>query len=143
MSVSICSPYVCFHLPCFCFPSRTQRLYISNLLISTEQAIVTIIIIPYTFIAPRRLPSFYHVYGEVALEFFLFFFWLVSFASMADYVGTFDWTQAAMTSATAGLDPLDPGIESQIQADLPPWVHNIYKGMNALKGVTVFGSVLL
>jgi hypothetical protein len=101
---------------------------------------VTLIIVPYTFIGPRRLPSFYHVYGEVALEFFLFFFWLVSFAAMASYVGTFDWTQAAITSAETAIDP---GFQAQVQADEPSWVHGLHQGMNSLKAVTVFGSVLL
>jgi len=102
-------------------------------------ALVTIIIVPYTFIAPSRLPSFYHVYGEVALELFLLFFWLVSFATMANYIGTFDWNQAAITQAIADLPP---DIQTAVQAAQPPWLHNIHKGVNALDAVTVFGSVL-
>lgn len=77
---------------------------------------MTIIVVPYTFIAPRKLPSFYHVYGEVVLEFFLFFFWLISFASMADWVETL-----------AYLSSLDA----------------FNNAANSLKAVTVFGALVL
>jgi hypothetical protein len=119
---------------------EARHHYIKKLIISVKQAFLTIIVVPYTFIAPKRLPSFYHVYGEVALEFFLFFFWLISFAAMADYVGTFDWTQAAISGIEGNLTPAE---EAAVQASLPPWVHNIHKAVSALEAVTVFGSVLL
>jgi hypothetical protein len=99
-------------------------------------AILTIIIVPYTSIAPRRLPNFYHVYVEVVLEFFLFFFWFVSFASMADYVGSYNW---ALNLESYGVDPSD---RAEIQADLDNIMPNINKAMSCLKAVTVFGALV-
>jgi hypothetical protein len=79
---------------------------------------LTIIIVPYNFIAPRKLPAFYHVYGEVVLEFFLFFFWLISFAAMAEWVETLPF-----------IDSYLPG--------------NFNKATNSLKAVIVFGALVL
>jgi hypothetical protein len=76
------------------------------------------IVVPYTFIAPRKLPSFYRVYGEVVLEFFLFFFWLISFAAMAEWVET--------------LSLLDEYLSG-----------NFNKATNSLKAVIVFGALVL
>jgi ABC-type transport system involved in cytochrome bd biosynthesis fused ATPase/permease subunit len=100
-------------------------------------AFLTIIVVPYTFIAPRKLPNFYHVYGEAALEFFLFFFWLVSFAAMANVVAAFNMSQYLNTS----LDTIDPGIVAAMQAN--PLVQGINKAMNTLKAVIVFGALVL
>jgi hypothetical protein len=89
----------------------------------------------FTFIAPRKLPNFYHVYGEVALEFFFLFFWLVSFAAMAEYVSTFDWSQAFVTS------DLDPSLGVVVPTS--PLLQNMDKAINSLKAVIVFGALLL
>jgi hypothetical protein len=103
---------------------------------------LTIIVVPYTFIAPRKLPSFYHVYGEVALEFFLFFFWLVSFAVMANTVAAFSLSQY---EADTSLDTIDPAIGAAVQAAVQadPLVQDINKAMNSLKAVIVFGALVL
>jgi hypothetical protein len=79
---------------------------------------LTIIVVPYTFIAPRKLPSFYHVYGEVALEFFLFFFWLISFAAMAEWVEALQFVDSYLSG-------------------------NWNKATNSLKAVIVFAALVL
>jgi hypothetical protein len=90
-------------------------------------------VVPYTVIGPHKLPSFYHVYAEVILEFFLFLFWFSSFASMANYVGTVDWVQRVESSHTGGVD------NSVVNGILD----NIRQGISCFKAVTVFGALEL
>ncbi|KAH0559982.1 hypothetical protein GP486_003498 [Trichoglossum hirsutum] len=90
-------------------------------------AILTLIAIPYTFIGPRKLQGFYHVYAEVVLEFFLFIFWLGSFASTAEYVSTFDW-------ATKGIADVDPSLVDPFSG--------LQRAFNCFKAVTAFGALL-
>ena len=54
------------------------------------QSIITLIVIPYTIIGPKHLPSFYHLYAEVICECILAILWLASFADMAAYSSAVD-----------------------------------------------------
>lgn len=47
---------------------------------------MTLFIITYDVVAPRKARIFYHVYGEIVLELFLIVFWVTSFAGMGSYV---------------------------------------------------------
>jgi hypothetical protein len=93
-----------------------------------------LIVIPYTIIGPRKLPSFYHVYAEVVLEFFLFIFWLASFASMADYVSTVSFVQYETSS-------INPSITAAVDAN--PLLQGIFRAVKSFKAVIVFGALLL
>ena len=92
------------------------------------------IVIPYTIIGPRKLPSFYHVYAEVVLEFFLFIFWFASFASMAEYVSTVSLVQYETPST-------NPGITAAVDAN--PLLQGIFRSVKSFKAVTAFGALLL
>jgi len=46
----------------------------------------TLCALPYDLIVPSRAPTFYHVYCEIILEFFILVFWVASFAGIAGYV---------------------------------------------------------
>jgi len=95
-------------------------------------AITTLIVIPYTIIGPRKLPSFYHVYAEVVLEFFLFIFWLASFASMGEYVSTVSFVQYETPST-------NPGITAAVDANP---LQGIFSSVKSFKAVTAFGALL-
>ena len=47
---------------------------------------MTLFVICYDLVAPKKAELFYHVYGEIVLELFLIIFWVTSFAGMASYV---------------------------------------------------------
>jgi len=104
-----------------------------------KQALLTIIVIPYTFIAPRKLPSFYHVYAEIILEFFLCFFWLVSFASLGADVSTAEngLSVAADEDSVLGI-PSYTGDNAQLNSLLD----NLYKSLQCYKAVAVFGALM-
>lgn len=101
---------------------------------------MTLIVIPYTFIAPRKLPSFYHVYAEIILEFFLCFFWLVSFAALGSSV-------SAAEAGLAATDTIDSvlGIPNYNgdNAQLNLLLNNFYKALACYKAVAVFGALML
>src|SRR4051794_26912122 len=99
------------------------------------------IVVPYTLIGPRKLPGFYHVYAEVILEFFLFLFWLSSFASMANYVSTFEWSKNLTLTSVNGFN--NPAVESALDEAFNAIYHNIRNAMNCFKAVTVFGALEL
>jgi hypothetical protein len=101
---------------------------------------MTMIAVPYTIIGPRKLPSFYHIYAEVVLEFFVFLFWLSSFASMAVYVNSTN-SITLLGSNISG----DPGINNSINAALSgdPLYQAILAAIKSFKAVTVFGALLL
>lgn len=94
---------------------------------------MTIIVIPYTFIAPRKLSSFYHVYAEIILEFFLCFFWLVSFASLGTDVSTVELAITAITN-----DPYTGN-----NAQLNSLFNNLNGALKCFKAVAVFGALML
>jgi hypothetical protein len=101
---------------------------------------LTIIVIPYTFIAPRKLPSFYHVYAEIILEFFLCFFWLVSFASLGSDVSSVEASLAdtATEESVLGI-PKYTGDNAQLNSLL----NNFYEALKCSKAVAVFGALML
>jgi hypothetical protein len=101
---------------------------------------LTLIIIPYTFIAPRKLPSFYHVYAEIILEFFLCFFWLVSFASLGSSVSS---TEVGLSSAATIDSVLGIPSYNGDNAQLNSLLNNIYKALACFKAVAVFGALML
>jgi hypothetical protein len=61
------------------------------LTIHCSQAVLTIIAVPYTLLAPHYIPTFYHDYVQIIIEPVLAFYWLLSFAGMAGYLSTIDW----------------------------------------------------
>jgi hypothetical protein len=98
---------------------------------------LTLIAVPYTFIGPRKLQGFYHVYAEVVLEFFLFIFWLGSFASTAEYVSTFDWASHFNAQGIANIQNIDPSLV------VPDPLSGLRQAFNCFKAVTAFGALLL
>jgi hypothetical protein len=95
--------------------------------------ILTLIVLPYTFIAPRLARNFYHVHVEVILEFFLAFFWLISWAYMADYVATIAWADNYTNSITGTTIP---------SANIDAWLGG-KNAINASKAVAGLGALLL
>jgi hypothetical protein len=95
--------------------------------------ILTLIVLPYTFIAPRLARNFYHVHVEVILEFFLAFFWLISWAYMADYVATIAWVDHYTNSIAGTTIP---------QATVDAWLGG-KNAINASKAVAGLGALLL
>lgn len=98
--------------------------------------ILTLIVLPYTFIAPRLARNFYHVHVEVILEFFLAFFWLISFAYMADYISSVAWAEGIFNRTAAGDGGTIP------QGDLDAWTGGKNVG-NACKAISALGALLL
>jgi len=96
-------------------------------------AILTLIVIPYTFIAPRKLPSFYHVYAEILLEFFLCFFWLVSFASLGSSVSL----SGNNVASELGI-PNYNGDNAQLNS----LINNTNEALACSKAVAVFGALM-
>jgi hypothetical protein len=99
--------------------------------------ILTLIVLPYTFIAPRLARNFYHVHVEVILEFFLAFFWLVSWAYMAEYVATINWLDNYTNSIT-GTTITGTTIP---QANVDAWLGG-KNAVNASKAVAGLGALL-
>jgi len=116
--------------------SLSQNPFIS---LNIFTALLTVIIVPYTFIAPRKLPSFYHVYAEIVLEFFLCFFWLVSFASLGSDVSTAEAALALSSTVDSALGiPNYNGSNAQLNALL----NNLYEALKCFKAVAVFGALM-
>jgi hypothetical protein len=101
---------------------------------------MTMIAVLYTVIGPRKLSSFYHIYAEVLLEFFVFLFWLSSFASMAFYVSATNWIPFLDSNVSN-----DPSINSSVNAALAqdPFYQALLASVKSFKAVTAFGAVLL
>jgi hypothetical protein len=106
-----------------------------------KQALLTVIVIPYTFIAPRKLPSFYHVYAEIILEFFLCFFWLVSFASLGEDIPAVQDGLNLLTNAASKI-PTYTGDNPQLDSVFDQ-INEISEALKCFKAVAVFGALML
>jgi hypothetical protein len=98
---------------------------------------LTIIIVPYTFIAPSQTIELLSRLWRGRTGILPLLFWLISFAAMANAVAAFNLSQYLNKS----LDTIDPSIGVAVQAN--PLVQAINKAMNSLKAVIVFRVLVL
>jgi hypothetical protein len=71
---------------------------------------LTLCVVFYDLVAPRKAVLFYHVNGETVLELLLIALWLTSFAGMASYVSQISPLVNTLTDYTSGQqsDSQDP-----------------------------------
>jgi hypothetical protein len=100
--------------------------------------VLTLVIICYDLVAPRKALLFYYVYGEIVLELFLIVFWISSFAGMASYVQQMSLLIGFMTAYASGQLP----DESQGQSIIDE-AANSKRSYNYCIAISVLGALVL
>jgi hypothetical protein len=113
----------------------TSHIDSSWLTVLCSQALLTLIAVPYTLIAPHYSPTFYHVYVQLIIEPVLAFYWLISFAGMAGYLATVEWANTVGKIISAILSGT-----STSDFDLWEGEHSAEAACGAIAGI---GSLLL
>jgi len=95
---------------------------------------LTLCVILYDFVAPRKAALFYHVYGEIALELLLIVLWITSFAGMASYVSQISPLVNILTDFTSSSD----GLPSD-----NPVAANTKRSEDSCVAIVILGALML
>jgi len=102
-------------------------------------AVLTLFIIVYDLVAPRKAMLFYHIYGEIVLELFLIVFWMVSFAGMASYVEEISGIVRAITDFLASGRNLYTYSQEQSFRDM---AKNSQASEDCCTAIAILGAVI-